>query len=189
MQMADFHASQVFRGPADGFVFKKGSMGVGYYRDTQVQPHAMSQRGRNVPTWPRARTLDAQAPPSGAPALRSGAVPPGLESQPAAAREEFDPDAQFMVQLRAYAEKRNLDVPRLLREAGNPREGARGIITKVKFMSAMLSAFHGISGEMLQGGLERLANIYGCGPVDARDNGFLDVAWQAFAQDLMAGTH
>ena len=99
--------------------------------------------------------------------------------------QENDPDLELMIKLRTYAATRSVDVHRLLLEAGGKKTSSgAGSISKVKFMSALLDAFHNMA--IPKDGLQKLAAKYACGPFDVRQDCHLEVAWVAFVQDLMS---
>ena len=92
-------------------------------------------------------------------------------------------DIELMTKMRTYAGSRGIAIERLFKEnGGRMTSDENGTITKPKFMTTLLDAFHAM--KMPEHGLEALARAYGTGPVAAH-RGHLEVAWLAFARDLM----
>jgi hypothetical protein len=99
-----------------------------------------------------------------------------------------DDVTDFMQMLLEFAVRRSVDFMSTLREACSPREAARGIMSKQKFTSCLKNVVERPGSGVLiaDGMLDKLALKYGCGPVDIRNDGFIDVAWRTFVQDLQA---
>jgi len=94
------------------------------------------------------------------------------------------PTTLLMIKMRTYAAQRNIDVRRILQDAGGKLTASGdGAISKVKFMTAILDGFHTMA--FPKGGLEELAAAYGAGDADSRSGGHLEVAWLAFVRELM----
>jgi hypothetical protein len=200
MASIDFHPSATFQGAADGFVYQNGPRGLGYYKDTTTQDYLQTDLGApqteerhyqhaRQPEWPRARSENTRggpqherAPPSRTVTMAAPPAPPVEE--PASGDEVTD----FMQMLLEFAVRRSVDFMSTLREACSPREAARGIMSKQKFTSCLKNVVERPGSGVLiaDGMLDKLALKYGCGPIDIRNDGFIDVAWRTFVQDLQA---
>lgn len=89
----------------------------------------------------------------------------------------------FMLKLRTYAASRGIDVERLLVEAGGKKTASgSGTISKTKFCTTLLDAFHAMHLPSMI--IESLSESYGTGPI-ARGR-HLEVAWCTFVYDLMS---
>ena len=89
----------------------------------------------------------------------------------------------LMLKMRTYAVHRGIDVNRLLVEAGGKKTTTGGgTISKTKFCTTLLDAFHTMCIPALA--LDGLAERYGTGPVARGQH--IEVAWCTFVNDLMA---